>query len=138
MDSPAIYNNMTTRIFINWTTEDFTHTWAGTEYTFKAGDKTILEEALAIHFAKHLADRELNNAGLSTGTYDPDRGIEKGSPKGDYMLKALGETVAEEGDKNVLIMKTLNAEVAKEVKESDEINPEFVEKPKKVKNEVTQ
>ena len=123
---------MTTRIFVNWTTEDFTHQWAGTEYTFKAGDKTILEESLAIHFAKHLADRELNKEGKDTGVYDPDKGIEAGSIKGQYMLKGLGEVVAEEGDKNVLIMKTLNSEEAKPVKKEDEINPAFTKK-----NEVT-
>ena len=47
-------------LFKNWTNEDFTHTWDGVEYTFKAGQAMLIDEGLALHFAKHLANREIN------------------------------------------------------------------------------
>jgi hypothetical protein len=50
-------------LFLNWTGEDFSHTWGGVEYTFKAGQTMYLEEGLAVHFAKHLANREINKVG---------------------------------------------------------------------------
>lgn len=41
--------------FINWTNEDFTHTWDNKALTFKAGSTTMLPDYLAKHFAKHMA-----------------------------------------------------------------------------------
>ena len=116
---------MKTQIFINWTEEDFTHTWDGKEYAFPAGSSNIMEDALAIHFAKHLADRELNKEGKETGVFDADKPLETSSLKGQYMAKALGAIVAEESDRNVLLMKSLNTEKPKKAKKEDEINPAF-------------
>lgn len=55
------------KLFTNWTNEDFTWTWNNQSYTFKANSSVELEDAgVANHFAKHLAQRELLKANLST------------------------------------------------------------------------
>ena len=48
--------------FFNWTKKDFTHTWDKVPYTVKAGEKQQFPDWLANHLAKHLAERELNDA----------------------------------------------------------------------------
>ena len=50
--------------FTNYSDEDFTHKWDGVEYDFPKGQSTMLEFDLALHFAKHLANRELNKKGV--------------------------------------------------------------------------
>lgn len=50
--------------FTNWTHEDFTHKWDSVFYTFKAGQSEMLQDYLANHFAKHLAQREINRRNL--------------------------------------------------------------------------
>jgi hypothetical protein len=47
-------------LFTNWTKEDFTCSWDGVEYDFPAGHSMYLQDYLAHHFAKHLAQRECN------------------------------------------------------------------------------
>jgi hypothetical protein len=51
---------MKTVLFTNWTSEDFTYTFGGEEFSFKAGSSSYLQDYLAEHFAKHLANRELH------------------------------------------------------------------------------
>lgn len=51
-------------LFVNWTDKDFTHKWDSVEYTFKAGQSQYLQDYLANHFAKHLAQRECNRRNL--------------------------------------------------------------------------
>lgn len=46
--------------FTNITKEDFSHTWDGDQYDFKAGETIMLPDHLAKHFAKHLANRHFN------------------------------------------------------------------------------
>ena len=46
--------------FTNWTKEDFYHKWDSVQYTFKAGESEMVQDYLAHHFAKHLAQREIN------------------------------------------------------------------------------
>jgi len=46
--------------FKNWTSTDFTHNYAGTPYTFAAGGTYSIPSDIAVHFAKHLATRELH------------------------------------------------------------------------------
>lgn len=55
--------------FINWTSEDFSHTWDSEVYEFPMGEVVMLNENLAQHFAKHLVDRELNKKGLPTNHF---------------------------------------------------------------------
>lgn len=50
--------------FFNWTDQDFSHKWDSVEYTFKAGQSEMLQDYLAHHFAKHLAQREINKRNL--------------------------------------------------------------------------
>jgi len=59
----AIFNNCTDKTFIGQ--------WAGVKYTFKKGTQSHMEEWKARHFAKHLANRELNE--LDIRTDDPSR-----------------------------------------------------------------
>ena len=55
--------------FTNYSNEDFYHMWDGVRYDFPKGKSTMLPEALAKHFAKYLAMRELmkkdKNLGLT-------------------------------------------------------------------------
>lgn len=51
-------------LFTNWTSEDFTYSFDGAPWHFKAGSSIYLEEPKAEHFAKHLVDRELHKKGL--------------------------------------------------------------------------
>lgn len=51
-------------LFKNWSSEDFSWTWDGVSYEFQAGQTMYLQDYLAEHFAKHLADREMIRAGL--------------------------------------------------------------------------
>ena len=50
--------------FTNWTKEDFSHKWDSVQYTFKAGESEMVQDYLAHHFAKHLAQREINKKNL--------------------------------------------------------------------------
>jgi len=49
--------------FKNWSSKDFTHSWDGNPTTVKAGAVKGMEDFLAHHFAKHLTNRELQDAG---------------------------------------------------------------------------
>lgn len=53
-------------IFNNCTDKDFVGYWDSVSYKFKAGTQTYMEEWKARHFAKHLANRELNELGKRT------------------------------------------------------------------------
>jgi len=52
--------NTSAVLFVNFTDEDFVHSWNSVTYTFKAGTSMYLEPWLAEHFSKHLVDREIN------------------------------------------------------------------------------
>lgn len=51
-----------TVLFTNTTREAFTHTWNSDPYTFLPGNSVYMEDWKALHFAKHLANREIVNA----------------------------------------------------------------------------
>lgn len=51
-------------IFKNWSDEAFSWTWDKVPYHFKPGQEMYMQDYLAAHFAKHLADREMVKAGL--------------------------------------------------------------------------
>lgn len=63
---------MESKIFLNWSNEEFVGMWDSIPYKIKAGQNVYLEDWKANHFAKHLTDRELNKAGY--GTADQRRG----------------------------------------------------------------
>jgi len=52
--------------FKNFTDRDFTYSFDGVPYTFKAGTEIFLEDYKAEHFARHLADRELEKKDIRT------------------------------------------------------------------------
>lgn len=54
--SPAKRNVM----FKNWTAEPFTYAWGGQNMTFQPGQTVMMDEGIALHFATHLTDREIN------------------------------------------------------------------------------
>ena len=49
--------------FKNWTATDFTYKYAGEDHTFKAGSTYSMAADIAVHFAQHLAERELFASG---------------------------------------------------------------------------
>lgn len=57
---------MIAKKFKNFTDTDFTWKFDGIEYTFPAGSEIFLEDYKAEHFAKHLADREMNRLNIVT------------------------------------------------------------------------
>lgn len=57
MDNTAV-------LFTNWSGADFTHKWNGQDWSFKAGQSIMLQSYLANHFAKHLAEREMEKANV--------------------------------------------------------------------------
>jgi len=63
--------------FVNFSDEDFTYTWDGHPMSFKAKEAKEIEEYLAIHFAKHLVNREMNKRNLRTDHFSRQEFIEK-------------------------------------------------------------
>jgi acyl CoA:acetate/3-ketoacid CoA transferase alpha subunit len=57
---------MTAKKFTNFTDKDFTHSFDGVPYTFKAGETIMLEDFKADHFAKHLVDQQMNDLRMVT------------------------------------------------------------------------
>lgn len=84
--------------FTNWTTEDFTWTWAKVPYTFEAGKSYTIFDYLARHFAKHLAERELNQQNKES-YFNPEKQI--------MMDKAIGETQFEAPDEAKMSMQEI-------------------------------
>lgn len=93
----------------NYSDEDFTHKWDSVDYTFPAGKSTMMEASLALHFAKHLAVRELNKRNV------PSLGR---NVIGEEMKKAINaEESVEAEDTTKLAQVTLNANADKEKEE---------------------
>ena len=59
--------------FTNFSSEDFTYSFNSIPYTFKAGDSVIIFDYLAVHFGKHLVNRELQKEGVMNIFTDPKR-----------------------------------------------------------------
>lgn len=59
---------MSNATFFNFTSEPFTAYWDGKAKTVKAGEKVLMPEFLAEHFAKHLTNQELIKAGKEVYT----------------------------------------------------------------------
>lgn len=86
--------------FTNYSTEDFSHTWDSVEYTFPAGESTMLQDYLAFHFAKYLAMRELTKK-------DKNAGFGKNVLTNE-MSKALGKKSIEAVDDTQLNNEIIN------------------------------
>lgn len=85
-------------LFTNYSQEDFSHTWDSVKYDFPKGQSMMLESALAHHFARHLAIRELNKKGEITSS----------AKIKEELTKALGTTTVEATDKTQLEQETMN------------------------------
>lgn len=57
-------------LFTNWLQKDWVGVYGGVKYPFKAGQSVMLEEHLAKHFAKHLAEWSFNSENIR---YTPDK-----------------------------------------------------------------
>lgn len=96
--------------FKNWTSEDFTWSFDKVPYTFKAGDSMYLEDFKAKHFAKHLADREMNRLKIPT-----DRKVDR-----DEL-----ERQCFPGDETVTPEVAINLNEEKKVKKTKKVEKEF-------------
>lgn len=101
-------------LFYNYSTEDFTCSWDGTPYTFKAGEiynKTIedtfgrvlvLEPGITETFAINLAMREMRKAGLDERLCQREIGVFE-----DYITRAVSmpeiEVVEEEDEEEPVV-----------------------------------
>lgn len=94
-------------LFTNYSDEDFSHTWDMVKYEFPAKQSTMLFGGLALHFAKHLAVRELNKRDKNTG----------GGALETEMRKAFSDAVLEAKDKTQLEQKVINANAKAEKEE---------------------
>ena len=105
--------------FHNWTNEEFVWTWAGDEYVFPAGSTMYLQEYLAMHFAKHLATREMFKAGLELNVYKHpqfQKNIDKCLLAGESVVEAKSEARIEAEVMN--INAEANSEIGHEVGET--------------------
>lgn len=108
-------------LFVNFTKEDFSYPYGGISETFKAGSSRWLEQGQAMHFAKHLVDKELNRLEIRT---DDPRAREK------LLKKCFVEGSEIKSDK-------VETEVLNRNKESEktEDKTKVVEHPKESKKE---
>ena len=124
-------------LFTNYSAEDFTHQWNSVDYDFPAGQSMYLEGPLALHFAKHLAVRELNKKNLPTDKHVLEEEMKKAlqvtniEAKDDTKLK---QEVLDE-NKKVDEKEEVKEEVTNEQKEEGEENPEFSDDGKDGQNE---
>lgn len=121
---------MQARKFKNFTTEDFTWKFDGVPFTFKAGQEIYLEEDKALHFAKHLVDRELNRLNVESGLH----GTGKEVPTNNQKERAKFEVQCFPSDEIVTPLEALNLNVEAEKEANEEEFPDLKKKkvtPKK-------
>lgn len=68
---------MEAKKFKNFTNESFSWKWNGIEHSFPSGMEIFLEADKALHFAKHLIDRELNRTNTPTNNLSERARLEK-------------------------------------------------------------
>lgn len=107
--------------FVNTTSEDFSHKWDNDIYTFKAGESTKLKEPIALHFARHLAIRELNKIDGKKGLVTPQN-----------LDPLVSSYIVDENEK----MEDKKFDVLEESKEIGKADKKPLGRPKKVKEEV--
>ena len=86
--------------FTNFSDEDFVGIWDKEEFLIPAGESIMLQEYLALHFAKHLIDRELNKENKPTNL------IQHRNP---MMEKCIGKVFVEADSQLKLEQKMLNS-----------------------------
>lgn len=118
--------------FRNFTDRDFSWSYNGVVYNFKAGSEVYMEDFKAQHFAKHLIDRELTLISPKDKDYT-----------GDKVRRAELEAKCFPTEETVSVEKALDIEAKKkevktdkgEAKEEEfpDLQPEKVEPKKKGK-----
>lgn len=103
-------------LFINYTDEDFSHSWGGVNYNFKAGTSMYLEPYLAEHFAKHLTNREINR--LNRGV-PPEKEIriDNQQLRNTVLSRCIRTVETEATGTAQLATELLNMNIAKDVAE---------------------
>ena len=92
----------TARFFTNFSGEDFSWKWNSELFKFKAGESKMLPTYLALHFAKHLVDRELIKDSDDTGFYDNPK------KRNDFMKKCLTDKIISATSPDKLTVKIAN------------------------------
>lgn len=92
-------------LFHNFSKQDFTAYWDRAPITVKAGEKTLLEDWLANHVAKHFADQVLNEKNVRTS--DPIL-------RKQVLEKCLIDPNIETASKTQLDIAMMNAKLEKE------------------------
>lgn len=64
-------------LFTNWTDEDFVGMWNNEPYLLAKKTSRFYPEYLATHFAKHLTDREMNKAKVTTDHFSRKEYLDK-------------------------------------------------------------
>lgn len=122
MQIPNVFDNERRYIFNNWTTEDFTGTWAGAAEIIKAGETKEYPMYKAFHYTKHLVDREMIKEGKA-GSMSSD---EERKPLEDKTMAEIADGV----DSPALA--SIKEKIRKEVEESvNEKKPEKSDKKEK-------
>lgn len=116
--------------FYNWTDFDFTYPWNKEDYTFKSKQKMRLQEGIAYHFAKHLAEFWYNKDNKKYNLAELDQQIEKGLIREDAPQGMSAEKM------KIMAANEFVQDEAKSVIEKP-AEPEKVKRgrPKKVKEE---
>lgn len=104
--------------FYNFSTKDFSYTWDGEVFDFPAGETVKLQEYLALHFAKHLVDRELNDAKVATNHFSR-RELERKALPG-YVFEGETGTSVEKVSEAKLVFNMMNENAPKTEEEAVE------------------
>lgn len=72
--------------FCNFTDKPFSHTWDSVPYNFLPGQKFMMEDWKARHFAKHLANFVLNEQGKSVADPSHKDLMKKAMPDEDEVI----------------------------------------------------
>lgn len=124
MHDIVTYDNERKFLFHNWTSNDFTGMWGGTETVIKVGETKEFPMYLAYHFTKHLVDREMGRDGKEGSMSS----IEAREP---YETKTISEITA---GTDSLALSSIKEKIREEIEA--EINPGKKTKKSAKKEEV--
>ena len=102
-------------MFINWSDEDFSWKFGGVLYTCSQGERVMLQDYLAEHFAKHLVNREMDKLDIPID-----------HPRRSELLKRCfnpEETIVSQGGTVGLESKLLNQELKETASSKAEDHP---------------